>query len=124
MKRLKQLFLTFAIVTGVGAMMLPAAPTMAVNVFDQCTGNASSKVCAAQSKDKANTMIKTVISLLLTALGIIAVIMIIIGGVRYTTSQGDSSGLKSAKDTIIYAVVGLVVAMLSYAIVNFVVGRF
>lgn len=126
MKRLKQLFLAFAIITGtgVGVMALPAAPAMAVNVFDQCTGNATSKVCAAQKKDNANTMIKTVISLLLVALGIIAVIMIVIGGIRYTTSQGDSSGLKSAKDTIIYAVVGLVVAMLSYAIVNFVIGRF
>lgn len=124
MKRLKQLFLAFAIITGVGAMALPATPAMAVNVFDQCKGNSASKVCAAQTKDNANSMIKTVINLLLTALGIIAVIMIVIGGVRYTTSQGDSSGLKSAKDTIIYAVVGLVVAMLSYSIVNFVLGRF
>jgi hypothetical protein len=123
MKKIKQLFLAFAIVTGVGAMALPASSAMAVNVFDQC-GGSTSKICAAQTKDNANNMIKIVINLLLTALGIIAVIMIVIGGVRYSTSQGDSGGLKSAKDTIVYAVVGLVVAMLSFAIVNFVVGKF
>jgi multisubunit Na+/H+ antiporter MnhB subunit len=57
-------------------------------------------------------------------LGAIAVIMIVIGGIRYTTSNGDSGSIKSAKDTILYAVVGLVVAMLAYAIVNFVVQSF
>jgi hypothetical protein len=50
--------------------------------------------------------------------------MIIYGGIRYTTSAGDSSHVKAAKDTILYAVVGLVVAILAYAIVNFVVGAF
>ncbi len=115
MKKIKQLILAFAIVTGVGAMTLPASPAMAVNVFDQCKGNATSSVCKAQ-KDNATSMVKIVINLLLTALGMIAIIMIIIGGIRYTTSQGDSTGIKSAKDTIIYSVVGLVVAIMSYAL--------
>lgn len=56
--------------------------------------------------------------------GIVAVIVIIIGGIRYTTSGSESSNIKAAKDTILYAVVGLIVAILSYAIVNFVLGRF
>jgi hypothetical protein len=47
--------------------------------------------------------------------------MIIVGGIRYTTSNGDSGRIKAAKDTITYAVVGLVVAILAYAIVNFVI---
>jgi hypothetical protein len=65
-----------------------------------------------------------VVNILLYILGAIAVIMIVIGGIRYTTSNGDSSNTKAAKDTILYAVVGLVIAMLSYAIVNFVVKAF
>jgi len=65
-----------------------------------------------------------VVNILLFILGAIAVIMIVVGGIRYTTSNGDSGQTKSAKDTILYAVVGLVVAMLAYAIVNFVVKAF
>jgi len=60
----------------------------------------------------------------LVVMGMVAVIMIVVGGVRYTTSNGDSSAIKSAKDTILYAVVGLVVAMMAFAIVNFVIDRF
>ncbi len=51
-------------------------------------------------------------------------IMIVIGGIKYTTSNGDSSSVTSAKNTILYAVVGLIVAMMAYAIVNYVVGKF
>ncbi|HMH70200.1 MAG TPA: hypothetical protein VK502_02280 [Candidatus Saccharimonadales bacterium] len=65
-----------------------------------------------------------VVNILLYLLGAIAVIMIVIGGIRYTTSNGDSSSTKGAKDTILYAVVGLIIAMLAYAIVNFVVKAF
>lgn len=68
--------------------------------------------------------IKTVVNILLYILGAIAVVMIVIGGVRYTTSNGDSSAIKGAKDTILYSVVGLIIAIMAYAIVNFVVGAF
>jgi type IV secretory pathway VirB6-like protein len=68
--------------------------------------------------------IQTVVNILLYILGAIAVVMIVIGGVRYTTSNGDSSAIKGAKDTILYAVIGLIVAIMAYAIVNFVVGAF
>ena len=49
--------------------------------------------------------------------------MIIIGGLRFTLSGGDASGTKSGRETIIYAVIGMVVAIMSYAIVNFVLSR-
>ena len=68
--------------------------------------------------------IKTVINTLLFILGAIAVIMIVIGGIKYTLSNGDASSIKSAKDTILYSVIGLVVDLLAYAIVNFVVDQF
>jgi len=65
-----------------------------------------------------------VVNILLFILGAIAVVMIVIGGIRYATSNGESSNIKAAKDTILYAVIGLIVAIMAYAIVNFVVGAF
>jgi hypothetical protein len=73
---------------------------------------------------KLSDSIKVIVNLLLYLLGAIAVIMIVIGGIRYTTSNGDSSSITSAKNTILYSVVGLVVAILAYAIVNFVITAF
>ncbi len=66
---------------------------------------------------------ESAISIINTALGVItvvAVIFIIIGGVQYITSSGDTSKAMKAKNTIMYAVIGLVVALLAFAIVNFV----
>jgi len=68
--------------------------------------------------------IRNVINVLLYIIGAVAVIMIVVGGLRYTISNGDSGQITGAKNTILYAVVGLVVAMLAYAIVNFVVSAF
>jgi hypothetical protein len=50
--------------------------------------------------------------------------MLILGGIRYTVSQGDSSAITSAKNTILYAIIGIVVAILAFAAVNFVIGSF
>lgn len=55
------------------------------------------------------------------AAGIVAVIVIIIGGIRYTTSNGDAAQTKSAKNTILYAVVGLIVIIMAAAITDFVI---
>jgi hypothetical protein len=123
MKKIKQLVIALAIMMGVGVFASPVPAAHAVNVFDQCKNNASSAVCKAKN-DNATNMVKVVINIILSILGIIAVIMIIIGGIRYTTSGGDSAGLKNARDTIVYAVVGLVIAILSFAIVNFVLDSF
>jgi hypothetical protein len=124
MKKLMKLIIVAAVAAGVGVAVLPAVDANAVNVFDQCGANADTAVCKAQGNDKASNMIQIVINILLYVLGVIAVVMIVIGGIRYTTSNGDPSSLKTARDTIIYSVVGLVVAILAYAIVNLVVGRF
>jgi len=61
---------------------------------------------------------------LLLAIGVISVVMIIIGGIRYALSGGDEKNTTAAKDTILFAVIGLVVAVLSFAIANFVLSRF
>ena len=62
----------------------------------------------------------TIINVVLGVLGLLAVVIIIYGGFMYTTSAGDASKIKKAKDTIMYGVIGLVIALLAYAIVNFV----
>jgi hypothetical protein len=126
MKKWKQLIMSFALVLGIGGVLVSASPAMAINVFKECGSgnNSDSAVCQAQDEDDLPDMVQIIINTILVILGMIAVIMIVIGGIRYTTSNGDSAAVKSAKDTILYAVVGLVVAILSYAIVNFVVDRF
>ncbi|MDB5165233.1 MAG: hypothetical protein JWM00_123 [Candidatus Saccharibacteria bacterium] len=72
----------------------------------------------------ANGIFKTVTNVLLFIIGAISVIMLIIGGIRYTVSGGDSAAVTSAKNTILYAIVGIIVALLAYAVVNFVLGSF
>ena len=64
----------------------------------------------------------TITNVLLFIIGAISVIMIIIGGLRYILSGGDSTNVSAAKNTILYAIVGMIVALLAYAIVNFVLG--
>ena len=122
MNRFLKLVLVGATLVSVSGAVLAAPDVYAIDLFPACEGQDSS-VCASTGDD-ATSMVTIVINTLLYVLGIIAVFMIIIGGIRYTTSGGDSSGLKTAKDTILYSVVGLVVAIMAYAIVNFVVGKF
>ena len=66
---------------------------------------------------------RTVVNVVLGLVGMIAVVMIIYGGIQYTISAGESGKVKKAKDTIMYGVVGLVVALLAAAIVNFVLAQ-
>lgn len=67
---------------------------------------------------------RTITNVLLFIIGAISVIMLIIGGIRYVVSGGDSSAVTSAKNTILYAIVGIIVALLAYALVNFVLNSF
>jgi hypothetical protein len=69
-------------------------------------------------------LVKNIVNIFLYAVGVLSVIMLIWGGIRYTTSAGDSNKVQSAKNTVLYAVVGLVVAILAWAIVNMVITRF
>lgn len=72
----------------------------------------------------SSAIFQTVTDVLLFVIGAISVIMLIIGGIRYTVSGGDSSAVTSAKNTILYAIVGIVVAILAYAVVHFVISSF
>jgi cytochrome bd-type quinol oxidase subunit 2 len=70
-----------------------------------------------------NNIIATVINVFSIVVGVVSVIMIIVGGFRYITSGGDSGNVSSAKNTIIYAIIGLVVVALAQFIVQFVLNK-
>lgn len=83
------------------------------------TFNPSTGECASGGQS-LQQFITNIINILLFIVGVAAVIVIIIGGLRYILSSGDQASITSAKNTILYAVIGLIVALLAYAIVNFV----
>ena len=62
-----------------------------------------------------------IINAVIGALGLVCVVVMIIGGVNYMTSSGDAGKVKKAKDTILYGLIGLVVCVLAFALVNFVI---
>ena len=100
----------------------------AVTALPQCgsgagaVGDASIDSVCASKNDNISGIIRNVVNILLYIIGAISVIMLIFGGIRYATSAGNANSVKAAKDTILYAVVGLAIAVLAYAIVNFVIG--
>jgi len=63
----------------------------------------------------------SILNIVFMAAGLLAVIFIIVGGLKYTLSGGDAAGIKSAKETITYAIVGLIITLLAFGIVNFIV---
>ena len=71
--------------------------------------------------DSFNTKLQAVLNWIFGIIGIVAVIMIILGGFTMMTSSGDPGKVKKGKDTILYGVIGLVVALLAVVIVNFVI---
>ncbi|MBI1857055.1 hypothetical protein HY003_01405 [Candidatus Saccharibacteria bacterium] len=77
----------------------------------------------AGSTQAVNDIVKLVINLFSIIVGVISVIMIIIGGLKYITSGGDSANVTGAKNTILYAVIGLVVVALAQFIVRFVLAK-
>jgi hypothetical protein len=126
-KLLKQAALSLAVIFGL--VLVPVAAVGAINVdpLDNiCSESKSdSEVCKEKARNEdISVTIGDVINLLLFVVGAISVIMIIVGGILYAVSTGDQSRITKAKYTIIYAVAGLVVSLLAYAIVNFVVDSF
>lgn len=79
------------------------------------------EISDADAGERVDDIITNVINIISLIVGVVAVIMIIIGGLRYVTSGGDSGQVGNAKNTIIYAIVGLVVVALAQVIVRFVV---
>jgi hypothetical protein len=112
---------------------LAVQPVPAQAAFDNGLSDGAS---SAQGKDQQGDaaslfgdggqggIFRTITNVLLFLIGAISVIMLIIGGIRYVVSGGDSTAVQNAKNTILYAIVGVVVAILAYAVVNFVITSF
>ena len=99
----------------------------AANGINICSdGNENSVYCQNKDKgkDQVNGIIKTIVEVLLTAVGAISIIMIVIGGIMFALSSGDAQKAAKARNTVLYAVVGLAVSLFASAIVNFVFNRF
>jgi hypothetical protein len=125
MKKLAQTFKLLVATLAIAVAPLVVAPLATVgaapvDVLNDCRDN--SQVCDGGG-DQVWTVLKGIINLLITIAGIVSVIMIIVGGIKYSTSGGDAKAISSGKDTLVYAVVGLVISVMAFAIVNFVLGK-
>jgi hypothetical protein len=89
-----------------------------------CSGTEAAGVddCANADDTGVKNLVKTIINVLSWVIGVVSVIMIIVGGFRYIISSGDSGQVTSAKNTIMYAIVGLVIVLFAQVIVRFVIG--
>lgn len=134
LKKLKLMILSLSSLLFIAAPLAIAIPayadTTATNDIQNnlCQGSnldvsTTSNTCAATVPDagtSVTTTIKKIINILSVIIGAVAVVMIIIGGFRYVTSGGNAESTKSARQTIVYAIVGLVIVALAQIIVHFV----
>ena len=102
-----------------------AAPSAGAVDYGIKAGTAASKTEEMPEslfgEDGSEGIFKKVVNIMLFVIGAVAVIMLIYGGVKYVTSGGAQDKVAEAKNTILYAIVGIVVALLAFAVVNFVV---
>ncbi|MBQ3310301.1 hypothetical protein IJG73_02570 [Candidatus Saccharibacteria bacterium] len=120
---MKQITKTIAqIITGVSAaLILYAGKVMAISVQE---GAEAAKADGMPEELIGETGVFTrITNTVLYIVGIISVIMLIYGGLRYILSGGDSKKVTDAKNTILYAIIGLIISILAYAIVNFVINN-
>ena len=118
MKKLKVLAALLVIPVVAVSMLTTTIP---VSANDAVRGGVTATGGDSNSDLNVQESVKNIVNWLLFAVGVIAVIMLIWGGIKYATSAGDSNKVTSAKNTIMYAVIGLAVALLAFAIVNFVI---
>lgn len=110
------------------AMAFTAVSPVSLPVYadakDEVKKGADMTNSGGSAKQDLPDIITTIINVMLFIAGALAVIMIIYGGIRYITAHGDEKQVKVAKDTIVYSVVGLIIAILAYALVTFIFDRF
>jgi len=102
------------------ALLIILLPTSAYAADCTTTPGSVWPTCINQ-KDEILVLINKVIAALLTVVGAITVLFIILGGFQYITSAGNMEQTQKAKKTLLYAVIGLVTVIISYAIVNFII---
>lgn len=129
MKMKKFSYLSAAIITAFVSLMGVFSPVVFADAKSAaCAGAglvAGKNTCdTAPGEPNVESAVQKGINLFSVVVGIIAVVMIIVGGLKFMTSQGDASQANSARNTLIYASVGLVVVALAQLIVKFVLERF
>ena len=125
-KTIKNFILALTLSIGVLSPLALTQSASAVNpVQDACANSGSaSSLCQNTAGNSVSSVVGIIVNVLLFVVGIISVIMIIISGLKYATSNGDTGNVTSAKNTLLYAVVGLIVAFVAFAIVNWVLKLF
>ena len=122
---IKKAIICLALSLGLLAPSLLAPASVSANYLfdDACTGM-DEAVCKPPGDlfGPAGSFMN-IINILIIAIGAVSALMIVVGGLRYTLSGGDQGSLKGAKDTILYAVIGLMLAVIAFAIVNFVLAN-
>ncbi|MDO4870965.1 MAG: hypothetical protein Q3996_02615 [Candidatus Saccharibacteria bacterium] len=106
------------------AMSGLSVPVSAINRGVQGGANAARGVDQPEQLFGNGGIFQQITNILLFLIGVLSVIMLIIGGLRYVISGGNKDAVNSAKNTILYAIVGLIVALLAYAAVDFVINVF
>lgn len=110
------------------AMVFTAVSPVSLPVYadsrDEAQNGAKLVDGGGGSNQNLPDIITTIINVMLFIAAALAVIMIIYGGIRYITAHGDEKQVKVAKDTIVYSVVGLIIAIIAYALVTFIFDRF
>ena len=127
MKRLKILFASFAVAC---CLMPVLSVTAATDVFKgacESAGGQSSTACTTKTTSNPltgpNGTITRATRLISYITGVAAIIMITVGGLMYILSDGDASKISSARTTILYALIGLVIVATAQGIVVFVLSR-
>ena len=123
MNKLKLILAGLLMVPTVALAVAPAASAEGNLTLNSGVDSAQGEGVGQVSTDP-ESLVKKFVNIFLFAVGALSVIMLIWGGIRYTTSAGDSNKVQAAKNTVLYAIVGLVVAILAYAIVNMVIDKF
>jgi ABC-type Fe3+ transport system permease subunit len=106
--------------------LAPAAAPASAAESNQYTLNKSQNITKGEGSSNSlfgdGGTVTTIINIMLYIIGILCVAMLIYGGIRYTTSGGKQESVTSAKNTIMYSLIGLVIAIIAWAVVNFVIG--
>ncbi len=123
---MKRFLLMTAVLFGFGLMIVPAvgSVTHAQNPIKQgVEATCSGSNCTTDAEGDVKGLVADIINIFSWVVGVVSVIMIIFGGFRYITSGGEAGKVTSAKNTIVYALVGLVIAALAQVLVLFVLGN-
>jgi hypothetical protein len=125
MKRKTIAYMTTLGMAAVSLASILLAPTsFAFNLSIEDGANSARGADQATDLFGSAGIFTTVTNVMLFIVGAISVIMVVIGGLRYVVSGGNSGNITTAKNTILYAIVGLIIAIMAYAIINFVIGSF